>query len=201
MTDTALGSETGGSVRQPASFCGVVGIKPSYGRVSRFGLVAFGSSLDCISTFGRDTRDAARLLCAISGHDELDATTRELPPLEMPVPRGDLRGLVVGLPREYFPADLHAGVRAACDRAIAAACAISVPRCATVSLPHTRFAVPTYYIVNPAEAAANLARFEVCDTVRGTSARRATCARSIAPPAVAGSAPRCAAESSSAHSC
>ncbi|MES1259488.1 MAG: Asp-tRNA(Asn)/Glu-tRNA(Gln) amidotransferase subunit GatA, partial [Gemmatimonadota bacterium] len=159
VTTTALGSETGGSVRQPASFCGVVGVKPSYGRVSRFGLVAFGSSLDCISTFGRSTRDAAQLLCAISGHDPLDPTTREQPPLAMPAVPKDLRGVVIGLPREYFPADLHPGVRVGCDRAIAAFKALGA-EVRDVSLPNTKFAVPTYYIVNPAEAAANLARFD-----------------------------------------
>ena len=159
VTTTALGSETGGSVRQPASFCGVVGVKPSYGRVSRSGLVAFGSSLDCISTFGGNTRDAAQLLCAISGHDPLDATTRAEPPLAMPAARKDLRGLVVGLPREYFPADLHPGVRAGCDRAIAVLKELGAD-VREVSLPHTKYAVPTYYIVNPAEAAANLARFD-----------------------------------------
>jgi aspartyl-tRNA(Asn)/glutamyl-tRNA(Gln) amidotransferase subunit A len=159
VTTTALGSETGGSVRQPASFCGVVGVKPSYGRVSRFGLVAFGSSLDCISTFGRTTRDAAELLCAISGEDPLDPTTRAEPPLSMATARNDLRGLVVGLPREYFPDDLHPGVRSACDRAIAVLKQLGA-ELRDVSLPHTRYAVPTYYIVNPAEAAANLARFD-----------------------------------------
>jgi aspartyl-tRNA(Asn)/glutamyl-tRNA(Gln) amidotransferase subunit A len=159
VTTTALGSETGGSVRQPASFCGVVGVKPSYGRVSRFGLVAFGSSLDCISPFGANTRDAAELLCAISGHDPLDPTTRLEPPMTMPAARKDLRGLVVGLPREYFPVDLHSGVRAGCDRAIAALKQLGA-EVRDVSLPHTKYAVPTYYIVNPAEAAANLARFD-----------------------------------------
>ncbi len=159
VTTTALGSETGGSVRQPASFCGVVGIKPTYGRVSRFGLVAFGSSLDCISTFGRSTRDAAELLCAISGHDPLDATSRADSPLDMPMPRRDLHGVVVGLPREYFPGDLHAGVRAACDRTVTALRDLGAT-IREVSLPHTAFAVPAYYIINPAEAAANLARFD-----------------------------------------
>ena len=159
VTTTALGSETGGSVRQPASFCGVVGVKPSYGRVSRFGLVAFGSSLDCVSPFGATTRDAALLLCAISGHDPLDPTTRTAPPLTMPAAFKDLRGVVVGLPREYFPADLHPGVRAGCDRTIAALKQLGAD-VREVSLPHTRYAVPTYYIVNPAEAAANLARFD-----------------------------------------
>ena len=159
VTTTALGSETGGSVRQPASFCGIVGVKPTYGRVSRFGLVAFGSSLDCISTFGRTTADAANVLCAISGHDPLDPTTRNEAPLAMPVAAKDLRGLVVGLPREYFPVDLHPGIRAGCDRAIAALKTLGA-EVRDVSLPHTKAAVPTYYIVNPAEAAANLARFD-----------------------------------------
>ncbi len=155
----ALGSETGGSVRQPAAFCGIVGVKPSYGRVSRFGLVAFGSSLDCISTFGRTVEDAARVLAAISGPDPRDATTVTAAPLVVPPPRTDLRGLVVGLPSEYFPPDLHPGVRAACDRAIAALRALGA-EVREVSLPHTRHAVPAYYVVNPAEAAANLARFD-----------------------------------------
>lgn len=155
----ALGSETGGSVRQPAAFCGVVGIKPTYGRVSRFGLVAFGSSLDCISTFGASVADAAALLAAISGPDPRDATTLDLEPIQVPPPRTDLRGMVIGVPREYFPADLHPGVRAACDRAMARLRDLGA-ELRQVSLPHTRYAVPAYYVVNPAEAAANLARFD-----------------------------------------
>ncbi|HVX89897.1 MAG TPA: amidase family protein, partial [Gemmatimonadales bacterium] len=159
VTPVALGSETGGSVRQPASFCGVVGVKPSYGRVSRYGLVAFGSSLDCISVFGEKVDDAARLLAVISGHDPLDATSAELPPLALEAPRQDLKGLTLGLPDEYFPADLHGGVKAALDHVIAQARELgaTVKR---VSLPHARYSVPTYYIVNPAEAAANLARYD-----------------------------------------
>jgi aspartyl-tRNA(Asn)/glutamyl-tRNA(Gln) amidotransferase subunit A len=159
VVPAALGSETGGSVRQPAAFCGVVGVKPSYARVSRFGLVAFGSSLDCISVFGRTVDDAARVLAVMSGHDPRDSTTRAEPPMQLPVPRTDLRGVVVGLPREYFPADLDPGIRAGCDRAIAAMKELGAT-VREVSLPHTRYAVPTYYIVNPAEAAANLARFD-----------------------------------------
>ena len=113
VVPAALGSETGGSVRQPASFCGVVGVKPSYGRVSRYGLVAFGSSLDCISVFGRTVADAARVLSVMSGPDRLDATTVDRPPMPVPAALSDLKGLKIGLPREYFPEDLHPGVAAA----------------------------------------------------------------------------------------
>jgi aspartyl-tRNA(Asn)/glutamyl-tRNA(Gln) amidotransferase subunit A len=159
VVPAGLGSETGGSVRQPASFCGIVGVKPSYARVSRYGLVAFGSSLDCVSVFGRSVDDAGRVLAAISGHDPLDATTEARPPLALEPTRRDLAGMTVGLPEEYFPADLDAGVRAGLDRAIAAIrnLGATVKR---VSLPHTKYAVPTYYIIAPAEAAANLARYD-----------------------------------------
>jgi aspartyl-tRNA(Asn)/glutamyl-tRNA(Gln) amidotransferase subunit A len=159
VVPAALGSETGGSVRQPASFCGVVGVKPSYGRVSRFGLVAFGSSLDCISVFGRTVDDASKVLAAMSGHDSLDRTTLDRPPMGAPAPRRDLAGLRIGLPREYFPADLHPGVAAALDRIKAATRELGA-QLVDVSLPHSPFAVPTYYIVAPAEAAANLARYD-----------------------------------------
>jgi len=155
----SLGSETGGSVRQPASFCGVVGVKPSYGRVSRYGLVAFGSSLDCISVFGRTVEDAGRVLSVISGPDPLDATTVNRPPMPVPQPRQDLRGLTLGLPREYFPADLHQGVAAALTRTIELARELGA-EIREVSLPHSAYAVPTYYIIAPAEAAANLARYD-----------------------------------------
>jgi aspartyl-tRNA(Asn)/glutamyl-tRNA(Gln) amidotransferase subunit A len=159
VVPAALGSETGGSVRQPAAFCGVVGVKPSYGRVSRFGLVAFGSSLDCISVFGKTVDDAARVLAVMSGADPRDATTRAEAPLIVPGPRADLTGVVIGIPKEYFPEDLDAAVRASCERAIATMRDLGAT-IRDVSLPHTRYAVPTYYIVNPAEAAANLARFD-----------------------------------------
>jgi aspartyl-tRNA(Asn)/glutamyl-tRNA(Gln) amidotransferase subunit A len=159
VVPAALGSETGGSVRQPASFCGVVGVKPSYGRVSRYGLVAFGSSLDCISVFGATVNDAAKVLHVISGHDPLEATSVAEPPMAMPPARKDLKGLTIGLPREYFPADLHPGVKAATDRAIGQIRDLGAT-IREVSLPHSKYAVPTYYIVAPAEAAANLARFD-----------------------------------------
>jgi aspartyl-tRNA(Asn)/glutamyl-tRNA(Gln) amidotransferase subunit A len=160
VVPAALGSETGGSVRQPASFCGVVGVKPTYGRVSRHGLVAFGSSLDCISVFGRTVGDAARVLGAISGADGRDATAAARPPLAGVVPHvSSLAGVRVGLPREYFPDDLDRGVRTALDRTIAVMREHGA-EFVEVSLPHSRYAVPTYYIIAPAEAASNLARYD-----------------------------------------
>jgi aspartyl-tRNA(Asn)/glutamyl-tRNA(Gln) amidotransferase subunit A len=155
----ALGSETGGSVRQPASFCGVVGVKPSYGRVSRYGLVAFGSSLDCVSVFGRTVNDASRVLSVISGHDPLDATTVDRPPMRVPAVLPDLRGLTIGLPREYYPPDLDGGV-AASLRAVTQRIRELGAEVREVSLPNSAHAVPTYYIIAPAEAAANLARYD-----------------------------------------
>ena len=155
----ALGSETGGSVRQPASFCGVVGIKPTYGRVSRYGLVAFESSLDQIGALGRSVHDAARVLSVISGRDPKDSTCEDRDPLRLPTVPESLQGFVIGLPREYFPPDLDPAVRRACDRAIR----LMKEQGAAVrevSLPHTQFAVPTYYVIAPAEASSNLARFD-----------------------------------------
>lgn len=159
VVPAALGSETGGSVRQPASFCGVVGVKPSYGRVSRYGLVAFGSSLDCVSVFGRTVDDAARVLSTISGFDPLDATTVDRAPMRVPKALTDLRGLTVGLPQEYFPGDLDAGVAAAIRRTAEQIQELG-GEVRLVSLPNSTYAVPTYYIIAPAEAAANLARYD-----------------------------------------
>ena len=155
----ALGSETGGSVRQPAAFCGIVGVKPTYGRVSRFGLVAFASSLDAVGVFGRTVDDAALGTEIISGHDVNDSTSsvREVP--SMQAAAGRLDGLVVGVPKEYFPESLPQGMRDRCERALEALRS----RGATtreVSLPHTSLAIPVYYIIAPAEASANLARFD-----------------------------------------
>ncbi len=156
----ALGSDTGGSVRQPAAFCGVVGLKPTYGRVSRFGLVAFASSLDQIGPFGRDVRDVALLLGAVAGHDPADATSRpaEVPDFEAAlVP--DCRGLRLGVPREFLAAGVSPEVRAA----IAAAVDLLVELGAEVqecSLPTVPYALDAYYVIAPAEASSNLARFE-----------------------------------------
>jgi aspartyl-tRNA(Asn)/glutamyl-tRNA(Gln) amidotransferase subunit A len=156
----AFGSETGGSVRQPAAFCGIVGVKPTYGRISRFGLVAFASSLDNIGVFGRTVDDAARAMEAVSGDDTRnDATSAPVAPPSLRTDSRDLAGVVIGRPREYFPASLPAAMQAHCDRAIEALRSRgAVIR--DVSLPHTDLALPVYYIIAPAECSANLARFD-----------------------------------------
>lgn len=156
----ALGSETGGSVRQPAAFCGVVGVKPTYGRVSRYGLVAFASSLDQIGVFGRTVDDAAVGLQTIAGLDPLDSTSAAEPVGEYTTAwRGSLAGVVIGRPREYFPDHLDARIRERCDRALDAMRTLGA-EVREVSLPHTDLAVPVYYIIAPAEASSNLARFD-----------------------------------------
>src|ERR1700694_1869556 len=155
----ALGSDTGGSVRQPASVCGVVGIKPTYGRVRRYGLVAFGSSLDQIGVFGRSAHDAARVLYVISGRDPRDATCEDRDSLRLPTVPESLQGFVIGLPREYFPPELDPAVRRACDRAVRLMKELGAA-VREVSLPHTPYAVPAYYVIAPAEASSNLARFD-----------------------------------------
>jgi aspartyl-tRNA(Asn)/glutamyl-tRNA(Gln) amidotransferase subunit A len=156
----ALGSETGGSVRQPAAFCGIVGLKPTYGRVSRYGLVAFASSLDQIGVFGRTVDDAALGLEAIAGLDPLDSTSAAEPvPPYRDAARGSLTGVVIGRPREYFPADLDLEIRARCDAALDTLRQLGA-EVRDVSLPHTSLAIPVYYIIAPAEASSNLARFD-----------------------------------------
>jgi aspartyl-tRNA(Asn)/glutamyl-tRNA(Gln) amidotransferase subunit A len=160
MVPVALGSETGGSVRQPAAFCGVVGIKPSYGRVSRYGLVAFASSLDQVGVIGQTVADTASVLAVIAGPDPYDATTTQLPVPDLAAALGmDARGLVIGVPQEYFPPELDAGIAAACHAALERLRALGATL-QPVSLPHTRYAVPTYYIIAPAEASSNLSRFD-----------------------------------------
>jgi aspartyl-tRNA(Asn)/glutamyl-tRNA(Gln) amidotransferase subunit A len=158
---TALGSETGGSVRQPASFCGVVGVKPTYGRVSRFGLVAFGSSLDQIGVFGKNVDDAARVLEVIAGADPRDSTTAAVAVdgYSDAATSTRLDGVVVGRPAEYFPDSLDAAIRSQCDRALDLLRELGA-EVRDVSLPHTDLAIPVYYIVAPAEASSNLARYD-----------------------------------------
>jgi aspartyl-tRNA(Asn)/glutamyl-tRNA(Gln) amidotransferase subunit A len=160
MVAAALGSDTGGSVRQPAALCGVVGLKPTYGAVSRYGLVAFASSLDQVGTFGRTVEDAAVVLQAIAGEDPLDSTcaARPAPDLLSRIQHG-VDGLVVGVPDEYFPAELDPEVRRLTMAAVEML-ARQGAEIRPVSLAHTRFAIPTYYIVAPAEASSNLARYD-----------------------------------------
>ena len=156
----ALGSETGGSVRQPAALCGVVGVKPTYGRVSRYGLVAFASSLDQVGVFGRTVDDAAVVLEVVAGRDPLDATSSDAPvPLYREAARTSLEGVVIGRPREYFPAALDRRIAERCDRALAALRDLGA-EVRDVSLPHTELAIPVYYVLAPAEASSNLARFD-----------------------------------------
>jgi len=155
-----LGTDTGGSIRQPAAFCGVVGVLPTYGRVSRYGLIAFASSLDRVGPFTKNVKDAATMLEVLAGHDAMDATSSDRPAgdyvagLEQPV-----EGLRVGVPQEYFGEGLDPEIRAAIEKVLdglkAAGCVVK-----PVSLPHTKYAIPTYYVIATAEASSNLSRFD-----------------------------------------
>jgi aspartyl-tRNA(Asn)/glutamyl-tRNA(Gln) amidotransferase subunit A len=166
----ALGSDTGGSVRQPASYCGVVGLKPTYGRVSRYGLVAFASSLDQIGTLAKDVTDAALLLGAIAGYDPRDSTSVNVPVPDYLAGIGDqgagggrqgagIKGLRVGVPKEYFISGMQPEVAAAVHAAIRVM-ADQGAEVREISLPHTDLALPVYYLIAPAEASANLARYD-----------------------------------------
>ncbi|HEU6446971.1 MAG TPA: Asp-tRNA(Asn)/Glu-tRNA(Gln) amidotransferase subunit GatA [Verrucomicrobiae bacterium] len=164
----SLGSDTGGSIRQPAALCGCVGLKPTYGRVSRYGLVAFASSLDQIGPFTKNVSDAATLLHVLSGHDLRDSTS-----VPQPVPDyanaldGKIKGLKIGLPKEYMIGGLDAEVKSAVDAAVKKISGLGA-EIVEISLPHTDYAVATYYIIATAEASANLARFDgvrYCDRV------------------------------------
>jgi len=160
MAVAALGSDTGGSIRQPASFCGVVGLMPTYGRVSRYGLVAFASSLDHIGPITKTVKDAAIVLRTIAGHDSMDSTSADLPvpdyvaELEKPV-----QGLKIGVAKEYLGEGLDREVRYAVEAAIQKLESLGC-KIVEISLPHTKYAIPTYYIVATAEASSNLARFD-----------------------------------------
>ena len=157
----ALGSDTGGSIRQPAALCGVVGLDPTYGRVSRYGIIAFGSSLDQVGPIGRDVEDVATILDGISSHDPRDSTSD-------PAPRPDLRhylgrdiaGMRIGVPREYFVAGMEAGVRARIDEALARLESLGCEVDTDLSLPMTEHALAVYYLIAPSEASSNLARYD-----------------------------------------
>jgi aspartyl-tRNA(Asn)/glutamyl-tRNA(Gln) amidotransferase subunit A len=156
----SLGTDTGGSIRQPAALCGVVGMKPTYGRVSRYGVVAFASSLDQVGPFANSVADAAEILQVIAGRDGRDATSSRVPVPDFRAALGrGAHGLRLGVPREYFPAGLDAEVNAAVRRALAEAGRLGA-QIEEISLPHTEYAIPTYYIVATAEASSNLARYD-----------------------------------------
>lgn len=156
----SLGSDTGGSIRQPASFCGIVGLKPTYGRVSRFGLVAYASSLDQIGPFATSVKDAARVLAAISGHDRHDSTSANEPvPNYLSALTGDIKGLRVGVPPECFGEGLDTEVKASVEAAIAKLKERGA-EIVEVHLPHTKYVVAVYYLIATAEASSNLARFD-----------------------------------------
>lgn len=156
----ALGSDTGGSIRQPASFCGVVGLKPTYGRVSRFGLIAFASSLDQIGPITKDVQDAAILAGIISGYDPKDSTSidKDVPDYTKSL-TGDIKGLKIGIPKEYFVQGMDPEVKSIIEEAINKLKSLGAGS-KQVSLPHTEYAVPVYYIIATAEASSNLARFD-----------------------------------------
>ncbi len=156
----ALGSDTGGSIRQPAAFCGVVGMKPTYGRVSRYGLIAFASSLDQIGPLTKDVRDNAILLQAIAGHDPKDSTSAEMPVPDYTVALGkSIKGMKVGLPKEYFKSGLNEDLTSVKESMVATLQKLGA-QIVEVSLPHTPYSVNVYYIVAPSEASSNLARFD-----------------------------------------
>lgn len=156
----ALGSDTGGSVRQPAALCGLVGLKPTYGRVSRYGLMAFGSSLDQIGILAKKSVDVAAMLEVIAGYDEMDATTSEMPvPEYTKLINKDIKDLVIGLPKEYFTQDLDKDIKQNIEKAIEELKKLGV-KFKEISLPHTKYAIASYYIISSAEAASNLSRYD-----------------------------------------
>ncbi len=156
----SLGTDTGGSIRLPSSFCGVVGLKPTYGRVSRFGVVAFASSLDQVGPFAKDVRDCALMLQAIAGHDPRDSTSVDapVPDYQANLIRG-VRGLKVGIPKEYFVEGMQPAVETAVQKAMAELTGLGAQSVA-ISLPHTEYAIAAYYIIATAEASSNLARYD-----------------------------------------
>ena len=156
----ALGTDTGGSVRQPAALCGVVGLRPTYGRISRWGVIAFASTLDQVGTFGRTVADCATLFAAIAGHDPRDSTSLDLPVPDVAAAlTGDISGLRVGVPAEFFVEGLDKEVETAVRQAIAQLETLGA-EIKPISLPHTRYALPAYYLIAPAEASSNLGRYD-----------------------------------------
>jgi aspartyl-tRNA(Asn)/glutamyl-tRNA(Gln) amidotransferase subunit A len=160
MAPAALGTDTGGSVRQPASFCNLTGFKPTYGRVSRYGLIAYGSSLDVVGILGRDAVDTAVLFRQIAGYDSRDATTLQIPVPDTELANGTgLAGLRIGVPDEYFIPGMQPEVESAVKGALSLLETLGV-QVEPISLPHTEYALPVYYLIATAEASANLARYD-----------------------------------------
>jgi aspartyl-tRNA(Asn)/glutamyl-tRNA(Gln) amidotransferase subunit A len=155
----ALGTDTGGSVRQPASLCGITGLKTTYGRVSRYGLVAFGSSLDTVGAFGRTAEDVAQIFSVMAGRDELDATSAEMPVSQVKFEGEAVRGLKIGVPKEYFIKGIQPEVEEKTRAAIRQLESLGA-QIREISLSHTEYALPVYYIIAPAEASANLSRYD-----------------------------------------
>lgn len=156
----SLGSDTGGSIRQPAAFCGVVGLKPTYGRVSRYGLMAFASSLDQIGPFAKTVKDVALALNTLAGVDDYDSTVEEVEvPNYLDYLTGDIKGMKIGVPKEYFIEGLNPGVKKVVEEALETFKSLGA-EIVEISLPHTKYAAPTYYVLAPAEASSNLARFD-----------------------------------------
>lgn len=156
----ALGSDTAGSIRQPASFCGVVGLKPTYGRVSRYGLIALGSSLDCIGPITKNVYDAAYVMNIIAGKDKMDSTTVDIEVLDYTKGLNDgVEGMRIGLPKEYFGKGLDPGVKKTVESAIKELEKAGA-KIMEISLPHSKYAMPVYHLIMPSEASANLARFD-----------------------------------------
>jgi len=160
MTPVALGTDTGGSVRQPASFCGITGLKPTYGRVSRYGLIAFGSSLDSVGVLARSAKDVASIYRLIAGHDPLDATssTNDVPKIALDT-SDTYDGLRIGIPKEYFIDGIQKDILNKINQTIEHFADMGA-EVVDISLPHTPFAIPVYYLIAPAEASANLARYD-----------------------------------------
>ena len=194
LAPAATGTDTGGSIRQPAALTGITGIKPSYGRVSRYGMIAFASSLDQGGPMTRTAEDAALLLNAMCGFDVRDSTS-----VDQPVPdfsaglNSSIKGLKIGLPKEYFGAGLSADVAKVVEAAIAEYRKLGA-EVVEVSLPNSQLAIPCYYVLAPAEASSNLARFDGCATVIARRSTR-TCRTCIARAAPRASAPRSSAVS------
>ncbi|HRF98590.1 MAG TPA: amidase family protein, partial [Aggregatilineales bacterium] len=160
MCAGALGTDTGGSIRLPGAFCGIAALKPSYGRVSRYGLIAYGSSLDSAGPFARSVEDTARILGVMAGHDPLDSTSMPIPvPNYLDHLTGDIKGLRVGIPKEYFVEGMQPEVESAVRTAIAKLEELGA-KIVEISLPHSEYSLPVYYLIATSEASANLARFD-----------------------------------------